>query len=62
MPRRKRQKAGEPSGRDVFQAVMAAMAAALLQAGRARRQVQLVMHHQDFIGQNLVKCASASTA
>jgi hypothetical protein len=56
IPSRSRQKSGRrQAGLDVLQAVVPAVAAALLEPDAARRQVEVVMHDQCLVGGDLVE-------
>ena len=57
MPRRSRQKVLADMRDGVAQAVVAAVAAALLQPHAADRQIEFVMRHQDLLGRDLVEIA-----
>ena len=47
---------------DVAQTVVSPVASAFLEAGAAGRQVELVMHDEDFLGQDLVEAGDGSHA
>ena len=60
IPRRRRQKSGVQLGLDVFQAIMTAIAATLLQSHTTGRKVEFVVYDENLGRRNFVKIGECS--